>query len=144
MGITDRQSMPINMPAEIYDVEEAAHPAKVCHIGIMNEKSLEIVAENARLATETEHELTLWQAIKIYRKALAWSVLVSMATVMESYDIQIIGSFYGYRFLLLYGLRQSPLGGWSARDVMKRPRILYHDSPNLKTKTRLVLRGTWP
>lgn len=55
--------------------------------------SSKVVGENARLATEAEHDLTFWQAVKIYRKAVAWSVIVSMATVMESYDIQIIGSF---------------------------------------------------
>lgn len=77
------------------------------------ENSAKVVTENARLATETEHELTLWQAVKIYRKAIAWSVIVSMATVMESYDIQIIGSFYAYpSFQKKYG-EQLPNGHYS-------------------------------
>lgn len=75
--------------------------------------SSKAVGENARLATEAEHELTFWQAMKIYRKAVAWSVIVSMATVMESYDIQIIGSFYAYpTFQKKYG-EQLPNGKYS-------------------------------
>lgn len=69
-------------------------------------KASEILTENARLATQSEHELTPWQALKLYRKAVAWSVIVSMATIMESYDIQIIGSFYAYpTFQKKYGER---------------------------------------
>ncbi|RDL33930.1 Uncharacterized protein BP5553_08298 [Venustampulla echinocandica] len=70
------------------------------------ETSGKILTENTRLATETEHNLTFWQAVKIYRKAVAWSIIVSMATIMESYDIQIIGSFYAYpTFQKKYGER---------------------------------------
>ncbi|KFY37745.1 hypothetical protein V495_07004 [Pseudogymnoascus sp. VKM F-4514 (FW-929)] len=77
------------------------------------DSSIKVVSENARLATDVEHDLTLWQALKIYRKAVAWSVIVSMATIMESYDIQIIGSFYAYpTFQKKFG-EQLPNGKYS-------------------------------
>jgi SP family general alpha glucoside:H+ symporter-like MFS transporter len=42
-----------------------------------------------------EHTLTIRQALWVYRKAIL-SVIVSMCTIMESYDIQIISSFFAY------------------------------------------------
>jgi len=53
------------------------------------------IAEDARLATVTEHEMGFLRAMKHYRKAVFWSVCVSLATIMEGYDNSLIGSFYG-------------------------------------------------
>lgn len=78
------------------DAINEKHGLAVSQADATLETSGKILTENTRLATETEHNLTFWQAMKIYRKAVAWSVIVSMATIMESYDIQIIGSFYAY------------------------------------------------
>lgn len=55
-----------------------------------------VTAEDARLATEAEHSLSLWQGIKTYRKAVLWSVLVSTTIIMEGYDTTLIGSFFAY------------------------------------------------
>ena len=52
--------------------------------------------EDARQAAVTEHELSFTNAIVKYRKAVAWSAVISLATIMESYDLQLIGSFYAY------------------------------------------------
>jgi SP family general alpha glucoside:H+ symporter-like MFS transporter len=45
---------------------------------------------NARAATEKEHNMTLWQGIKLYPKAIAWSMLISMCCAMEGYDISLV------------------------------------------------------
>lgn len=39
----------------------------------------------ARLATEKEHNMTLLQGVRLYPKAIAWSVLISTCIVMEGY-----------------------------------------------------------
>nr|OQO07282.1 hypothetical protein B0A51_16599 [Rachicladosporium sp. CCFEE 5018] len=49
--------------------------------------------EDAAIATDKEHQLTLREALKAYPKAIAWSVLLSTAVVMEGYDTILIGSF---------------------------------------------------
>lgn len=36
-----------------------------------------VVIRNARTATEKEHKMTLWQGIKLYPKAVGWSLLIS-------------------------------------------------------------------
>ena len=55
------------------------------------------VVDEAQNATDYEHNMTIWQAIKLYPKAVGWSVLASTALVMEGYDLVVIGSFYGFR-----------------------------------------------
>jgi hypothetical protein len=39
--------------------------------------------EQARRATESEHKMTVWQAVKRYPKASAWSIAISFGVVME-------------------------------------------------------------
>ena len=39
--------------------------------------------DSARRATESEHKMTVWQAIKRYPRATAWSVAISFGVVME-------------------------------------------------------------
>ena len=41
--------------------------------------------EEAKFASQAEHEATLWQSIKTHRKAVFWSAIISMSIVMEGY-----------------------------------------------------------
>ena len=47
--------------------------------------------ENAQIAADKEHGLTLVEALRAYPKAIIWSVLLSMAVVMEGYDTILVG-----------------------------------------------------
>lgn len=51
------------------------------------------VIQGAKLATEKEQKMTLLQGIRLYPKAIAWSVLISTCIVMEGYDICLINNF---------------------------------------------------
>lgn len=44
--------------------------------------------------TKLEHNLTLFQAIKLYPKAVAWSAIISAATIMDGYDFHVLGSLF--------------------------------------------------
>ncbi|KAL1962672.1 hypothetical protein VTN77DRAFT_9306 [Rasamsonia byssochlamydoides] len=58
----------------------------------------------AKHASDEEHRQTLWQALSANRKAVAWSMLISMSIVMEGYDVILIGNFFGYpQFAKKYG-----------------------------------------
>lgn len=46
--------------------------------GVMNE-----MTANARRATEKEQKMSLIQGVKLYPKAVAWSMLISTCIVME-------------------------------------------------------------
>ncbi|KAK4947805.1 hypothetical protein LTR10_013313 [Elasticomyces elasticus] len=49
---------------------------------------------DAEDATNREHELTFVQAIKLYPKAVGWSILMSTALVMDGYDTKLISSLF--------------------------------------------------
>lgn len=57
------------------------------------ETQAEVLAA-AQEATDQEHSLTFWRAVKTYPKAVGWSVLLSTALVMEGYDNLLIASLY--------------------------------------------------
>ncbi|KAI0882620.1 sugar transporter [Annulohypoxylon maeteangense] len=51
---------------------------------------------DAKQATDDEHSQTLWQGLRENRKAVMWSILLSMTIVMEGYDGILIGNFFAY------------------------------------------------
>ncbi|PGH07596.1 hypothetical protein AJ80_07985 [Polytolypa hystricis UAMH7299] len=54
------------------------------------------VFTEALSATAKEHQMSPWQALKIYPKAVGWSILLSSAIIMEGFDVVLMGSFYGF------------------------------------------------
>ena len=67
-------------------------------------RSMSVVIRNAKNATEKEHCMSLWQGIKLYPKAVAWSVLISTCICMEGYDVCLLSNFYGFpQFNKKYG-----------------------------------------
>lgn len=70
------------------------HPDVVSN-DIMAEKAVSAVIDSeARHASEKERSMTLVQAIKLYPKAVGWSVLLSSTLIMEGYDLALLGSLY--------------------------------------------------
>ncbi|GME65710.1 putative maltose permease [Neofusicoccum parvum] len=68
--------------------------------------NLPSTTSDALEASKTEHEMTFSQAIRIHRKAVVWSAVVSLATIMDGYDLQIMTAFYGYpSFQKKYGVQ---------------------------------------
>jgi SP family general alpha glucoside:H+ symporter-like MFS transporter len=58
----------------------------------------------AKHASDEEHSQTLLQALSANRKAVLWSMLISMSIVMEGYDTILMGNFFGYpQFAKKYG-----------------------------------------
>ncbi|KAA8641955.1 hypothetical protein EYZ11_010223 [Aspergillus tanneri] len=53
-------------------------------------------SNEVQAALEKEHQMSLWQALSIYPKAVGWSILLSCAIIMEGYDVVLIGSFYAF------------------------------------------------
>jgi SP family general alpha glucoside:H+ symporter-like MFS transporter len=69
-----------------------------------------ILRQKAKVATDAEHQMTLLQGIKLYPKAVGWSVLISTCICMEGYDISLLSNFYGFpQFAKKYG-EQRPDG----------------------------------
>ncbi|WVQ84712.1 hypothetical protein IAT38_006868 [Cryptococcus sp. DSM 104549] len=55
-----------------------------------------IMFTNAAAATEKEHNMTLMEGIRLYPKAIGWSILISSCCAMEGYDISLLGNFYAF------------------------------------------------
>ena len=72
------------------------------------------LAEEARHASSREHEMTLWAALKLYPKAVGWSVLLSSTLIMEGYDLALLGSlFASNEFNKKYGTENPETGDYN-------------------------------
>lgn len=67
-------------------------------------------------ATQGEHELGIREAIRQYKPALFWSLVMSTTVIMEGYDTNLLSNFFAYpSFLIRYGnwvgkTPQTPVG----------------------------------
>ncbi|KAF2242559.1 maltose permease MAL61 [Trematosphaeria pertusa] len=50
------------------------------------------LTEDASKATKAEHNMTLLEGLRLYPKAVGWSVLLSAAIIMEGFDIVLIAN----------------------------------------------------
>lgn len=58
------------------------------------------VIDHARSAAQKEQKMTLMQGIKLYPKAVAWSILISTCIVMEGFDIVLVNNFCELRLTI--------------------------------------------
>lgn len=56
-------------------------------------KTHRTIIEHARSAASKERSMTLLQGLRLYPKAVGWSVLISTCIVMEGYDISLVNNF---------------------------------------------------
>ncbi|KAJ5825036.1 Major facilitator superfamily domain general substrate transporter [Penicillium robsamsonii] len=72
--------------------------------GPASDSSMTKVVRNAKAATEKEQSMTLMEGIRLYPKAVLWSVLISTCIAMEGYDISLVNNFYAFpQFKRKYG-----------------------------------------
>ncbi|KAL1595831.1 hypothetical protein SLS60_009521 [Paraconiothyrium brasiliense] len=58
----------------------------------LNNADIAQLNHDATKATKAEQKMTLMEGIRLYPKAIAWSVLLSGAIIMEGYDINLIAN----------------------------------------------------
>ncbi|KAJ4301255.1 hypothetical protein N0V90_003346 [Kalmusia sp. IMI 367209] len=58
----------------------------------LNNADIAQLTQDATKATKAEQKMTLMEGIRLYPKAIGWSVLLSGAIIMEGYDINIIAN----------------------------------------------------
>ncbi|KAI0018663.1 putative MFS alpha-glucoside transporter [Xylariomycetidae sp. FL0641] len=76
------------------------------------------VIRSAKIATEKEHKMTLMQGIRLYPKAILWSILISTCIVMEGYDIALVNNFYAFpKFNEKYGQPYTDSDGQTSYQV---------------------------
>lgn len=52
------------------------------------------MVDDAKKATEAEHKMSLYQALKIYHKAAFWSMAVTLGIIMDGYDTALVSSLF--------------------------------------------------
>src|SRR6185437_517014 len=65
------------------------------NVGEISAANPDLTAE-AKEASQAEKSMSLTQALKLYPKAVGWSLLLSTAIVMEGYDTLLLGNFYAF------------------------------------------------
>ncbi|KAJ5907605.1 hypothetical protein N7495_000287 [Penicillium taxi] len=69
-----------------------------------SDSSMTNVIRNAKAATDKEQKMGLLQGIRLYPKAVFWSILISTCIAMEGYDISLVNNFYAFpQFNRKYG-----------------------------------------
>jgi MFS transporter, SP family, general alpha glucoside:H+ symporter len=70
------------------------------------------ITEDAARGTQQEHDMTLWHSLKLYPKAVGWSVFLSTAIIMEGFDVVLIANLLAVpAFKRAFG-QQLPSGDW--------------------------------
>ncbi|KAK1078736.1 hypothetical protein LTR33_006983 [Friedmanniomyces endolithicus] len=78
----------IQLSLSIKDTKYEADPEKPANDEQIGDIKFHL--DDAKLATSKEHGLTVLQGLKPYRKAIGWSVMLSMAVIMEGYDTTLV------------------------------------------------------
>jgi len=76
--------------------EEKAHqvPLGTTSNNSGSQQDAPVMISEAKHAEDKEHQMSLLTALKLYPKAIGWSVLLSSTLIMEGYDLALLGSLY--------------------------------------------------
>ncbi|CAI6334018.1 unnamed protein product [Periconia digitata] len=103
--MAEKEIQPVDGSGRGHGTAPGEHPFEV------NKASAKVI-NDARLATDKEHTMTLMQGLRLYPKAIGWSVLISTCIAMEGYDVCLLSNFFGFpQFKKKYG-SQLPDGSY--------------------------------
>ncbi|KAL1890118.1 hypothetical protein Sste5346_008410 [Sporothrix stenoceras] len=86
------------------DFDDDAVPSE--RQGLVDRQEPSLVANDTAEASSISREpdLTIHQAVRVYRKAILWCLVTSACVIMEGYDMILIGNFFAYpTFAAKYG-----------------------------------------
>lgn len=84
--------------ADVTHISDDGHKQNV----VLTETEADTKANNhatlneAKAATEKEHKMTLMEGLRLYPKAVAWSLLISTCIAMEGFDLALVNGLYGF------------------------------------------------
>ncbi|MGH7963779.1 MAG: MFS transporter, partial [Candidatus Binatia bacterium] len=94
------------------DAKEANHD-----LSKVDTEHIDDIIYAAQIRTEVEKTMGIWQSMKKYPKAIAYSMILSFCLVMEGYDTSLIGSFFGLpQFRQRFGV-QLKNGDWQVTSA---------------------------
>lgn len=93
--------------------------------------SMDEVIRNAKTATDSEHSMSLLQGIKLYPKAVAWSMLISTCICMEGYDVCLLSNF----------CELGKFGHLLPKKLLQTDRVIFHIQTGFLNSTRSTERN---
>ncbi|KAI0832222.1 sugar transporter [Hypoxylon sp. FL0890] len=94
---------------DVYDAERVHE-----HVDGRDMRHDAMLIEEAKHGANAEQRMTLLKAIKLYPKAISWSVLLSSTLIMEGYDLALLGSLYASpAFNKKFGTYNAVNGKWA-------------------------------
>ncbi|KAF7717395.1 MFS-type Sugar/inositol transporter [Penicillium ucsense] len=104
-----------DQPEAVHDETPGSrHGEPIVHHSALHESKLINLADEARQGAEMEKNMSLRQALRLYPKAIFWSIVLSTALVMEGYDTLLLANFYGLpTFAKKYGTLDPATGKYS-------------------------------
>ena len=97
------------------------------------------VTDAAAAGSAAEKRMSIREGLRLYPKAIGWSMLLSTAIVMEGYDVVLLGSFFAFpQFQQKYGDLQ-PDGTYRLENEF-RYLITSSSSPSLPKTSRCCWR----
>lgn len=87
---TAETSFSPHVPAARRMVSKGDDVATVSDVSVEHTERLPDAAE----ANSQEHELTFWQGMKLYPKAVFWSLAMSTVIIMEGFDNKLLPTLY--------------------------------------------------
>lgn len=88
---TDNTMGNVHNRDHIGDNEKPLHFPEEGHLKVST--SMEQMIKDAKASTEKEHNMSLLQGIRLYPKAIGWSLLISTCIAMEGYDVCLLSNF---------------------------------------------------
>lgn len=86
-----------SMAAHVEDIEKTQEPLHFPEKDHLDPDPIKSnVIHDAKKASDSEHRMSLWQGIRLYPKAVAWSILISTCICMEGYDVCLLSNFYSF------------------------------------------------
>ncbi len=65
------------------------------HVDV-NDPAFVVLVEKAKAGNDADHQLTVMEAVKKYKTATFWAMILSTALIMEGFDLTIVRCFFLY------------------------------------------------
>ncbi|KAJ2904968.1 major facilitator superfamily domain-containing protein [Zalerion maritima] len=80
----------------------------------------------AAARTQAEHSMGLLESLKLYGKAVFWSMLISSCIIMEGFDIAFLNNLYAYPpFQRKFGIIGLHITGWFSERYGYRKTLIF-------------------
>lgn len=79
---------------DVEAIHHEGHPVEKIGSEVWGDEAILVVA---RETDDEEKSMSVREAMRKHRKAILWSLTISLCVIMEGYDTNLLGQFFAYR-----------------------------------------------